>query len=864
MGTCSSKSSAVAFTKPHEGVLEIEYSQPLKGSHGSDGSGDNKTAATQPSTPVGRSPKKDKVSMRGYSSGGSSECSDGDINVSCHGHLMDWKQELQSNSGPGRARIETDYGRPIEEVYGGVHNGEVLGTGISGVVRKVKHRTTGVEYAVKCLDLGLIREERALKALKDEIFIMCQLDHPSIVRLEEVYESDTEMYLIQELCTGGDMFDRLDAQEDYHYTEAECARLVKQMLSSVRYLHSKKIIHRDLKLENFLFSSPEANSPLKMIDFGLSKHFTHLGELQHECVGTPYTVAPEVIRAEYDEKIDCWALGVIVYLLLSGETPFGGVDGEDLQTVRTNILSGHVVFEPAEIWDHVSNEGKAFVKRLLNPNSKVRPTAKEAQLDPWLQKFGKKGSGEGSKLSPKVISALVEFREYSAIRKALCEVLSFTLLPEQISEMREEFEKIDDDGDGEISLLEFKQVLTKKAGSTALGPLTEDQLDDLFNELRSKKSDESIRFHEFIAASLSQCNFDERNVKLAFDRLDYDRTGFITFQDVKDLFGSGNESDDMFQMWQEGMTEYACPLGRITYDDFRMILKGRGRELEQPTLIKRTPLPKVSEGSPLPAVPEGSMSPQVKHAVFAKFEKSPPSLKMPSLDGLPEAENDPLKPSVDTKFPLDILPPSPTHRRIRSGSLGSQPLSLRSSLNEADLSGIDHLAELTEDEEDDEDGASGEMSLGPIELHSCRSLEDHVSPMTRSWSDFPSERTNGGETFKQHNDFRRSILKASRTFEAKVLARKLQMAAAASNAASQPLVDSRASLIMRRGTQAQRPEVVQIDSSNRQRSDSPASSVGTSDKQATATEVAAACKRGGRPRRERRKRTTSDISGMLK
>lgn len=389
--------------------------------------------------------------------------------------------------------------------------------------------TTGVEYAVKCLDLGLIRDERGLKALKDEIFIMCQLDHPSIVRLEEVYESETEIYLIQELCLGGDLFDRLDAQEDYHYTEAECARLIKQMLSSVRYLHSKKIIHRDLKLENFLFSSPDANSPLKMIDFGLSKHFTHLGELQHECVGTPYTVAPEVIRAEYDEKIDIWALGVIVYLLLSGETPFGGVDGEDLQTVRTNILNGRVVFEPADVWEHVSKEGKAFVMTLLNPKSCVRPTAKEAQLDPWLQKFGKKGSGEESKLSPKLITALVEFREYSAIRKALCEVLSFTLLPEQIAEMREEFEKIDDDGDGEISLQEFKHVLTKKAGgsggSGGLGPMTEDQLDALFNDLRSKKSDESIRFHEFIAASLSQCKFDERNLKLAFDRLDYDRTG---------------------------------------------------------------------------------------------------------------------------------------------------------------------------------------------------------------------------------------------------------------------------------------------------------------------------------------------------
>ena len=340
--------------------------------------------------------------------------------------------------------------------------------------------------------------------------------------------------------------------------------------------------------------------------------------------------------------------------------------------------------------------------------------------------------------------------------------------------------------------------------------------------------------------------------KTATDIADmYFSSSFITFQDVKDLFGSGNQSDDMFQMWQEGMTEYACPLGRITYDDFRMILKGRGRELEQPALIKRsTLLPKVKEGSPLlQAVPEGSMSPQVKHAIFTKFDDTPPSLKMPSLDSHPEDDN--LKPSLDTKFPLDLLPALPTHRRIRSGSLGSEP---RRSLPESPLGDLSQLAELTEDEED-EDLGSAEMSIG---LHS---LDAPASPTRDYLGDFPSERTNGGETFKQHNDFRRSILKASRTFEAKVLARKLEIAAAANQVSQPPVVDSRASLIMRRGTQAQRPEIVQID--NRERSDSPASSV-ASDKQATATEVAAACKRGGRPRRERRKRTTSDISGMLK
>jgi calcium-dependent protein kinase len=406
-----------------------------------------------------------------------------------------------------------------------VHDGEVLGSGVAGIIRKVKHRKTGVNYAVKCLETDLIRDANYVQALREEIFIMCQLDHPNIVRLEEVYESESEIYLIQELCLGRDLFDRLDEQPDFHYSEAKCAKLVKQMLSSVRYLHSKNIIHRDLKLENFLFSTTDKDSDLKMIDFGLSKHFTHVGEIQHECVGTPYTVAPEVIRAEYDEKVDIWALGVITYLLLCGETPFGGVDGENLQSVRNNILRGNVQFIPEELWEHVSAEGKAFVKRLLNPVARQRPTGKQAQLDPWIQTYGKKGVKEDSALNPKIAQALVEFKEYSDMRKLLCEVLSFTLLPEQIVDLRKEFEKIDPDGDGEISLFALKGVLMQSAEAGSLGGLSEGEVGEIFNALRVRKSEKKIRWHEFIAAGLSQCNFDERNLKLAFDRLDYDRKG---------------------------------------------------------------------------------------------------------------------------------------------------------------------------------------------------------------------------------------------------------------------------------------------------------------------------------------------------
>lgn len=398
--------------------------------------------------------------------------------------------------------MEVPFGKPIEEVYDGVHTGPVLGSGISGLVRLVTHKATGVKYAVKVLDLGLVDTEEGLARLREEIFIMCQLDHPNIVRLEEVYESHSEIYLVQELCVGGELFDRLDEQPDYHYTEGECARLVKQMLCACRYLHSKGIIHRDLKLENFLFSSTDKDAELKMIDFGLSKHFRY-GEVQHEAVGTPYAVAPEVIKGSYDERCDIWAIGVIAFLLLSGEPPFGGCGGpEPLMTVRANIIAGEYEFEPADIWNDVSDGARDFIKALLVTNPQNRPTARYAQKLPWMIEWADRNRSEGDNvLNPNVVKALVNFKEYSDMRKLLCEVLSFTLLPDQIKELRKEFEKMDTEGSGEISLSALKQVLVTNAGTGSLGALTEEEVEDIFNAMRVNKTTETrIHWHEFIAA----------------------------------------------------------------------------------------------------------------------------------------------------------------------------------------------------------------------------------------------------------------------------------------------------------------------------------------------------------------------------
>jgi Ca2+-binding EF-hand superfamily protein len=275
-----------------------------------------------------------------------------------------------------------------------------------------------------------------------------------------------------------------------------------------------------------------------------------------------------------------WAIGVITYLLLSGETPFGGLDGENLLVVKENIMRAQVKFVPTETWDQVSEDGKAFVKRLLHPDPKKRPGAKEMQRCKWIQVWAKKDAAVGHRLSGRTVSALMKFKESSDMQKLLSEVLSFTLLPEQIVELRKEFEKIDDDGDGQITLSSLKRVLVQNAEVGALGGLSEKEVEEIFDSIKVRKGGEpTLYWHEFLAAGLSQARVDERNLKLAFDRLDSHRHGYLTYEDLSQIGKIFFESNHLERIWSEGLMECKCQLDRIYFEDFKKLMKGQPKNI---------------------------------------------------------------------------------------------------------------------------------------------------------------------------------------------------------------------------------------------------------------------------------------------
>ena len=770
--------------------------------------------------------------------------------------------------------MEVPFGKPIEEVYDGVHSGPVLGSGISGLVRLVTHKATGVKYAVKCLDLGLVDTDEGLARLREEIFIMCQLDHPNIVRLEEVYESHSEIYLVQELCLGGELFDRLDEQPDYHYTEAECARLVKQMLCAVRYLHSKGIIHRDLKLENFLFSSTAKDSELKMIDFGLSKHFRY-GEVQHEAVGTPYTVAPEVIRGSYDERCDIWAIGVISFLLLSGEPPFGGCGGpEPLMVVRANILAATYAFEPAEVWDLVSAGARTFIDSLLVIDPKKRPTARAAQKLPWLTEWADRAKTEGDNvLNPNVVKALVNFKEFSDMRKLLCEVLSFTLLPEQIKDLRKEFEKMDTDGSGEISLAALKEVLVTNAGAGSLGALTEEEVEDIFNAMRVKKTETRIHWHEFIAAGLSQCQVDDRNLRLAFGRLDSDHKGYVTLDDIMDLLGNDAlySEDMMREMWGDSMKAVNCSHARITYEDFLLLMKGQTRETVEcepaEMALKRAALEMSS--SQLRVVIEE------KADENAELQSSSPSMKTSEMAMEPydtplsmDEEDDVTEQPGSFMAPSSITPPtSPSRRSIALvsplRSRVEEQLSLVQSKRHPDISEVANAGapaipkprpylrtrSRSYDEKNCVEEERGEDCHGQLFAADARRallLPEQDKDMLAG--DGKTALQHNRQLYRAHRQMRLSVLEASKRFEEQQ-ARHARDILLAQQEETDNGNKGQAGLVMRRvqNKTVSTEQVLKLLEENQK-------------EQQSLMEVAN--RRGGRGRRNRKK-TISDIGGML-
>uniref|UniRef100_A0A7S0VHK2 Protein kinase domain-containing protein n=1 Tax=Hemiselmis tepida TaxID=464990 RepID=A0A7S0VHK2_9CRYP len=261
--------------------------------------------------------------------------------------------------------------------------GDTLGKGSFAVVKVGVPKDGSPNVAIKIIDKKDAQFDK--ESLEQEIAIMKKVDHPNCIKLHEVFDEKQKMYMVLDLVTGGELFDRIIARG--HYSEKDAAMLINDTLIAIGYLHSLGIVHRDLKPENLLYSTGDESSPqydvIKVADFGLAK-VVHGGSdhsMTTTC-GTPGYVAPEVLEQAggYGPEVDVWSIGVILYILLCGFPPFYD---ENNAVLFQQIKKGDYSF-PSPYWDDVSDGAKDLVRKILQVDPKKRLTVKTCLEHPWL------------------------------------------------------------------------------------------------------------------------------------------------------------------------------------------------------------------------------------------------------------------------------------------------------------------------------------------------------------------------------------------------------------------------------------------------------------------------------------------------
>ncbi|CAL1580381.1 unnamed protein product [Knipowitschia caucasica] len=268
----------------------------------------------------------------------------------------------------------------VEQFY---DMGEELGSGQFAIVRKCKERCSGDEYAAKFIKKRRLSSSRrgvSREEIEREVNILREIQHSNIITLHDIFENKTDVILILELVSGGELFDFLAEKESL--TEEEATGFLKQILDGVHYLHSKRIAHFDLKPENIMLLDKNVPNPrIKLIDFGIA-HPIKAGNEFKNIFGTPEFVAPEIVNYEpLGLEADMWSIGVITYILLSGASPFLG---ETKQETLTNISGVNYDFDE-EYFSNTSELAKDFIRRLLVKDPKKRMTIDDSLEHPWIK-----------------------------------------------------------------------------------------------------------------------------------------------------------------------------------------------------------------------------------------------------------------------------------------------------------------------------------------------------------------------------------------------------------------------------------------------------------------------------------------------
>ncbi|CAG9322054.1 unnamed protein product [Blepharisma stoltei] len=422
--------------------------------------------------------------------------------------------------------------------------GSLLGRGDYSSVRLCTHKATGLKRAVKILPRSRMANEE-ISACLNEVSILRALDHPNIIRIYECYQGDKNYNLITELCTGGELYEKIISSS--HFSEAVAAGYMIQLLSALAHCHERGVVHRQLRPEKLLLDTSDQDAFLKLVGFESARFLNH-GDTLFEGVAKSYYIAPEVINRNYNEKSDLWSAGVILYILLTGSPPFRE-SSRGSETYEQKILKGEYTF-PSPDWDSISAEAKDLITKLLTVEVDKRLSAREALEHPWFSNANREPIN--SEVARSIFSNLQSFRAERLLEKA-----AYTFIASQLStkrekeEMIEVFKSLDSDNSGTLSRSELIEGYQRLFGDT-----TEDveaEVDRIMQQVDTNQSGE-IDYSEFIAATIQKSQLLSRErLEAAFKAFDLDGNGTISADELKTILGKNQDCND--SVWQSIISE---------------------------------------------------------------------------------------------------------------------------------------------------------------------------------------------------------------------------------------------------------------------------------------------------------------------
>jgi len=383
-------------------------------------------------------------------------------------------------------------------------------------------QNNGNEYAVKALNKSLGASDKDPEAeVWSQISILRKLEHPHLIRMFETFEDETHVFMVFELCSGGDLFDHLVQRNSF--SECVAMRLSYQMGSAIRHLHQLQICHRDIRPEAFLVSDNRQTEQLnlKLMDFSTAKEFSDTPMTTKIC--SIHYVAPEILASDhgYNEKVDNWSLGVCIYIMIAGRPPF---DAERNWDVLQAVKSGHFTFEPERVWSDVSTEAKDLVKSLMTKDPKQRLDIHQV-MD--LPRFVR-AETEGALISPSgdnpgasgFLDSLVELRTaFSNLVEKIDD--------DQIFDLRMLLRDFDTHGSGNVDISDCREDL--------IGMFSDDEnMDEIVNVLQNTALQGKLNYAMFIATMTDKRRHIRREAaRHVFNTFCRERKGVASKTDIK-------------------------------------------------------------------------------------------------------------------------------------------------------------------------------------------------------------------------------------------------------------------------------------------------------------------------------------------